>query len=80
MDKDQKRDEPIDKSSKEEDELPPHWDRVKENCTKENSLHPECIDAWYAALGEENDLEWWLSLQRWFNNQPFIAFLGPFFA
>ena len=43
-------------------------------------MMPQCIDAWYFALANDNDAEWWIILQQWFNQQPFIATLGYWYA
>lgn len=63
-------------ANKGSEEAKAHWEAVKEHCKYAGSLEPECIDAWYAALGEENKLELLISLEQWWWNQPIIAFFG----
>ena len=46
----------------------------------EGSLEPECIEAYYDALGKENTLEWSISLTRWYHFQPIIALFGYWYA
>ena len=57
-----------------------HWERVKDHCQARRDYDPDCIEAWYAALEEENELEWWIMLKQWFFQQPGIALFGNYYA
>ena len=61
--------------SRRDGEVEPHWQNVLDNC-EYHPFEPECIEAFYDALGEDNGVEWRISLRQWFNQQPIIAYFG----
>lgn len=52
------------------------WDPVKDACRFEGDMEPECIEAFYDHLGNNNTLEWSIWLSEFFANQLFTAIFG----
>ena len=45
-----------------------HWQNVRDKCEKNNErMPPECIDAYYYAMAQDNEAEWGRVLKQWFN-------------
>jgi hypothetical protein len=51
-----------------DDDTPEHWRAVEKACKYDKQLEPECIEAWYHALDQDNGAEWLWMLEMWFNN------------
>lgn len=52
------------------------WDPVKEACRFEGDMEPECVEAFFDHLDNNNHLEWSIWLNEFFANQLITAIFG----
>lgn len=54
------------------------WSEVKKHCRFEGDLTPQCINAYYEAIGSDNGLEWWITLMTWVWSVWWVCWTGIF--
>jgi len=47
-------------------------------CKGKKDISAECLNSYYTRLGDNNEKEWWISLENWWWNQLWLALFGPF--
>ena len=56
------------------------WSDVQALCEAKGKYSPECLTNQYDQLAGDNTMEWFTVIFIWFDNQPWIAFLGLFLS
>lgn len=53
-----------------------NWDPVRDACRFEGDMEPECVEAFFDHLDNNNSLEWSIWLSEFFANQLITAIFG----